>query len=201
MYKVIALIGEAGSGKDTLMQSVLAKTDKLHEIVSCTTRPPREGEVDGVNYHFCSAEEMTKKILNDEMAEAVLFNDWVYGTENKALSEDKLNVGIFNLEGIEALRQNPNHNIFAVYLDVEDSVRLIRYLNRENMTKEKINEMFRRYKADEIDFAVSDVLAEQGISKEILPQIVETVKSSDETEVANTTSVKNEKTVIVLFQR
>lgn len=51
--------------------------------------------------------------------------------------------------------------------------------------------------ADEIDFAVSDVLAEQGISKEILPQIVETVKSSDETEVANTTSVKNEETVIV----
>ena len=107
-----------------------------------------------------------KTILNDEMAEAVLFNDWVYGTENKALSEDKLNVGIFNLEGIEALRQNPNHNIFAVYLDVEDSVRLIRYLNRENMTKEKINEMFRRYKADEIDFADVDDLVDYKLTIE-----------------------------------
>ena len=142
MKNILILCGKAASGKDTLKRYIVEALElsgiEFNNVVNTTTRPPREGEVDGVNYHFCSAEEMTKKILNDEMAEAVLFNDWVYGTENKALSEDKLNVGIFNLEGIEALRQNPNHNIFAVYLDVEDSVRLIRYLNRENMTKEKI---------------------------------------------------------------
>lgn len=164
MKNILILCGKAASGKDTLKKYIVRDLElsgiEFNNVVNTTTRPPREGEVDGVNYHFCSAEEMTKKILNDEMAEAVLFNDWVYGTENKALSEDKLNVGIFNLEGIEALRQNPNHNIFAVYLDVEDSVRLIRYLNRENMTKEKINEMFRRYKADEIDFADVDDLVD-----------------------------------------
>ena len=164
MKNILILCGKAASGKDTLKRYIVEALElsgiEFNNVVNTTTRPPREGEVDGVNYHFCSAEEMTKKILNDEMAEAVLFNDWVYGTENKALSEDKLNVGIFNLEGIEALRQNPNHNIFAVYLDVEDSVRLIRYLNRENMTKEKINEMFRRYKADEIDFADVDDLVD-----------------------------------------
>ena len=164
MKNILILCGKAASGKDTLKKYIVRALElsgiEFNNVVNTTTRPPREGEVDGVNYHFCSAEEMTKKILNDEMAEAVLFNDWVYGTENKALSEDKLNVGIFNLEGIEALRQNPNHNIFAVYLDVEDSVRLIRYLNRENMTKEKINEMFRRYKADEIDFADVDDLVD-----------------------------------------
>ena len=170
MKNILILCGKAASGKDTLKRYIVKALElsgiEFNNVVNTTTRPPREGEVDGVNYHFCSAEEMTKKILNDEMAEAVLFNDWVYGTENKALSEDKLNVGIFNLEGIEALRQNPNHNIFAVYLDVEDSVRLIRYLNRENMTKEKINEMFRRYKADEIDFADVDDLVDDKLTIE-----------------------------------
>ena len=170
MKNILILCGKAASGKDTLKRYIVEASElsgiEFNNVVNTTTRPPREGEVDGVNYHFCSAEEMTKKILNDEMAEAVLFNDWVYGTENKALSEDKLNVGIFNLEGIEALRQNPNHNIFAVYLDVEDSVRLIRYLNRENMTKEKINEMFRRYKADEIDFADVDDLVDYKLTIE-----------------------------------
>ena len=170
MKNILILCGKAASGKDTLKRCIVEALElsgiEFNNVVNTTTRPPREGEVDGVNYHFCSAEEMTKKILNDEMAEAVLFNDWVYGTENKALSEDKLNVGIFNLEGIEALRQNPNHNIFAVYLDVEDSVRLIRYLNRENMTKEKINEMFRRYKADEIDFADVDDLVDYKLTIE-----------------------------------
>lgn len=170
MKNILILCGKAASGKDTLKKYIIRALElsgiEFNNVVNTTTRPPREGEVDGVNYHFCSAEEMTKKILNDEMAEAVLFNDWVYGTENKALSEDKLNVGIFNLEGIEALRQNPNHNIFAVYLDVEDSVRLIRYLNRENMTKEKINEMFRRYKADEIDFADVDDLVDYKLTIE-----------------------------------
>ena len=170
MKNILILCGKAASGKDTLKRYIVEALElsgiEFNNVVNTTTRPPREGEVDGVNYHFCSAEEMTKKILNDEMAEAVLFNDWVYGTENKALSEDKLNVGIFNLEGIEALRQNPNHNIFAVYLDVEDSVRLIRYLNRENMTKEKINEMFRRYKADEIDFTDVDDLVDYKLTIE-----------------------------------
>ena len=170
MKNILILCGKAASGKETLKRYIVEALElsgiEFNNVVNTTTRPPREGEVDGVNYHFCSAEEMTKKILNDEMAEAVLFNDWVYGTENKALSEDKLNVGIFNLEGIEALRQNPNHNIFAVYLDVEDSVRLIRYLNRENMTKEKINEMFRRYKADEIDFADVDDLVDYKLTIE-----------------------------------
>ena len=170
MKNILILCGKAASGKDTLKRYIIEALElsgiEFNNVVNTTTRPPREGEVDGVNYHFCSAEEMTKKILNDEMAEAILFKDWVYGTENKALSEDKLNVGIFNLEGIEALRQNPNHNIFAVYLDVEDSVRLIRYLNRENMTKEKINEMFRRYKADEIDFADVDDLVDYKLTIE-----------------------------------
>ena len=81
-----------------------------------------------------------------------MFNGWVYATEYKALSKDKINVGIYNLAGAEALAQNPGLETHIIYLDVEDSVRLIRYLDRDEMTKDKIREMFRRYEADEQDF-------------------------------------------------
>ena len=43
-YKVIALIGEAGSGKDTMLKEVLKLNPNFNEIISCTTRPIREGE-------------------------------------------------------------------------------------------------------------------------------------------------------------
>ena len=56
-YKIIALFGEAGSGKDyiqkAVMRTIWGKTH-FNQIISCTTRPPREGEKDGVDYHFIS---------------------------------------------------------------------------------------------------------------------------------------------------
>lgn len=80
---IIAICGKAGAGKDTLLQKIIqsAKVSSfLHEIISCTTRPPREGEIDGVNYHFMTNEEFAYKILKGEMLEATIFNDWCYGT-------------------------------------------------------------------------------------------------------------------------
>ena len=47
MFKIVALIGEAGSGKDTIMQRILASSPlAFNEIISCTTRPMREGEIE-----------------------------------------------------------------------------------------------------------------------------------------------------------
>ena len=149
MTKVIILAGKAGSGKDTLKRLLIQYMEQdgmqINNIITSTTRDKRANEVDGVDYYFYTSEQMTEKLLNDELAEAVVFNGWVYATEYKALSKDKINVGIYNLAGAEALTH-------IIYLDVEDSVRLIRYLDRDEMTKDKIREMFRRYEADEQDF-------------------------------------------------
>lgn len=61
--KIVALMGEAGSGKDTILHSIMEKYPSyFNEIISCTTRPPREGEKEGVNYYFLSIDEFTKKV-------------------------------------------------------------------------------------------------------------------------------------------
>ena len=52
MKTLIALCGPAGSGKDAIFNKVISKTDSLNKIVGSTTRPPREGEVEGVNYFY-----------------------------------------------------------------------------------------------------------------------------------------------------
>ena len=53
--KILAIIGKSGSGKDSLMEKIKeANLKNVNIIVGTTTRPPREGEVDGIDYHFVS---------------------------------------------------------------------------------------------------------------------------------------------------
>lgn len=154
-YKLMVLFGEAGSGKDTLLNTLVRKFPKLfNPIISCTTRPPREGEKDGVNYHFLSIEEFADKIANDEMIEATCFNDWMYGTEYAVLDKDKINIGVFNPEGIETLMLDNKLDIYAYYVDVAAKERLIRQLNRES--NPNVYEIIRRFKADCEDFSYID---------------------------------------------
>lgn len=70
MYKVIALFGKAGSGKDSIMREVVRQRPPLfHEIVNCTTRPKREGEKDGANYYYLSVKEFTDLIEENKILE------------------------------------------------------------------------------------------------------------------------------------
>lgn len=148
-YKIIAICGKAGAGKDRLLQRISSRYD-VRTIVSCTTRPKREGEIDGVNYYYLTREEFAQKVINDDILEAVEFNGWFYGTIKDGLSADKWNVGVFNPEGIEMLLENPSVELKVFYLYVDDKERLIRQLKRE--THPNVAEIIRRYSADEKDF-------------------------------------------------
>lgn len=151
MYKIIALIGKAGSGKDTMMHRVLERNPNLHEIVSCTTRPRREGEVEGVNYFYLTPEQFGDKVLHDEMLEATCFNDWFYGTSYESLRSDVTNIGVFNPAGIESLLGRRDVVVHVFYVTTSPKNRLLRQLNREK--DPDVDEIIRRYKADETDFA------------------------------------------------
>lgn len=151
MYKIIALIGEAGAGKDSIMQTVLKAVPSLHEIVSCTTRPMREGEQEGVNYFYLTKEQFAEKILNMEMLEATCFNDWFYGTSLQSLDESVVNIGVFNPDGIDALLESPMVEVSVYYVHATDKNRLIRQLNREEHPN--VDEIIRRFKADKEDFS------------------------------------------------
>ena len=178
-YILFLLVGEAGTGKDTILQKVVSSAPELfHEIVSYTTRPPREGEVDGVNYHFISGDKFAEMIYNGDMLEASVFNDWCYGTGKSSLVEDKINIGVFNPEGVNSILEMPfaeTTTICVFRICTSDKQRLIRQLNREN--NPNIEEIFRRYKTDkedfdDLDFTYIKVVNEE---KDDLPDIVDQI--------------------------
>lgn len=153
--KLVAICGKAGAGKDTFLRRLVEHSNsKYHEIVSCTTRPPREKEVDGINYYFLSNEEFAEKVLNGDMLEATVFNDWCYGTALSNLDVEKINIGVFNPTGIEIISQNDKLDLLVFYITATDKNRLIRQLNREE--NPNIEEILRRYTTDKSDFEELD---------------------------------------------
>lgn len=149
--KIVALMGEAGSGKDTILHKLIEQYPAyFNEIISCTTRPPREGEKNGVNYYFLSIDEFTQKVLNGDMIEATEFNDWHYGTMASSLSIDKVNIGVFNPEGIRCLQEYSDVELMVFYVRARDKERLLRQLNREQ--DPDVEEIVRRYRTDKLDF-------------------------------------------------
>lgn len=151
MYEIIALMGESGSGKDTLQKKILKLfPKKFHKIIRTTTRPKREKEKYGIDYYFLEKENFN--IHN--MIEHTSFNDWFYGTSYNSLKEDKINIGVFDPYAIRQLIANQNCHVKVIYVRVSDKERLMRQLKREK--NPNVKEIVRRANADFNDFAQID---------------------------------------------
>lgn len=151
--KIVALFGPSSCGKDTVKKSILKNT-MWHDIIPTTTRPMRENETQGKEYHFVSNEEFTHQVLDGSMIEATCFKDWFYGTNIKDISETGINIGIFNPEGLEIVLSNAQFNVLPVFIKVDAKTRLLRSINREG--NPDYTEICRRFLADEQDFAKID---------------------------------------------
>ena len=152
-YKILAVMGQAGAGKDSFVDALIKNNyiPNAKPIISCTTRPIREHEQDGVNYHYLTNEQFAEQVINGEMLEATVFNDWCYGTSVNNLDKDCLNIGVFNPEGVEILQEASNVDLEVIYIVADDKVRLLRQLNREEHPD--CNEIVRRFGTDKQDFS------------------------------------------------
>ena len=65
----LVISGPSGSGKSSLYKAVSQRLANLEFSVSCTTRPPRQGERDGVDYHFIEREEFLRRVQAGDFAE------------------------------------------------------------------------------------------------------------------------------------
>lgn len=152
-YKLIALFGKSGVGKDTLCK-YLSQKYGFHKVVGCTTRPKREGEIDREDYFFLSEKAFTRKLLTYELVEATTFKDWFYGTSIKSFQINNINIGVFNPESIIQLKQDTRFEVIPIEIIVEDKERLLRALTREK--EPNCFEICRRFIADEKDFEEMD---------------------------------------------
>ena len=153
-YKIIALFGEAGAGKDYIQKRIIETNfgkRYLSEIISCTTRPPREGEIDGVHYHFIPTSAEFFNYYNlQRWIEFTSFRNWWYGTSIDHLNKNKINIGVFNIDGINQILKNDEINCLPIRIFANKKLRLIRQLTRE--INPDCDEIIRRYLADQKDF-------------------------------------------------
>ena len=85
--------GPSGTGKDTVVAALLKKHPEIQHTVSATTRSPREGEKDGINYHFMSVADFEDHLANDQIVEHTKYCENYYAT---LPSKTKARTGPYN---------------------------------------------------------------------------------------------------------
>jgi guanylate kinase len=161
---IFFIIGKSGSGKDSIMKGILEEMNRrkgsavLKQLVGYTTRPMRDGEVDGVEYHFVDTKtyrmlKRDKKILEERVYKTNK-GRWHYFTANDEQLQnmnDLITVG--SLEQYEGLNKGLGTPIIPIYIDIDGKTRKRRMLERENgMNSPDYKELNRRFQADENDF-------------------------------------------------
>ena len=172
MGKIYCMMGKSSSGKDTLYQKVLERLPQIHRVVPYTTRPIREGEQDGVEYHFVDDKQLAELETDGKIVELRAYNTvhgiWKYFTVDDGQIDleqgDYLLIG--TLETYEKIREYYGaEHLVPIYIEVEDRERLARALERERrQAVPKYKEMCRRFLADEEDFCEEN-LKRLGIDK------------------------------------
>ncbi len=159
---IIIICGKSASGKDTLMNK-LVESGEFEPIISTTSRPMREGEMNGREYFFVTKEGFQKKYEAGDFVEYRKYDTlvagkpdtWYYGNEKVNLDNPKDYVVILDLDGAKAFQKYyGKENTFTVFLMSDDTKRTKRAMKRGSFDK---TEWDRRLKDDQIKFSAENV--------------------------------------------
>ena len=164
MKKGIMLVvsGPAGSGKGTVNAHLFATGDFVFSV-SATTRAPRPGEIDGVNYHFITKEDFASRIENGDMLEYTEYCGNFYGTPRKeaeeVLASGKNLILEIEVEGAENVKKKFPDAVLVLLLPPSYEVQEQRLRGRGTETEEKITQRLARakeeiYHASSYDYVV-----------------------------------------------
>ena len=133
---ILIISGPSGCGKSTLLKEVYKEINNYYFSISTTTRAPRVGEVNGVDYFFVTKEEFEKDIENDSFLEYAKVHDNYYGTSikpiNKALEEGKLVIFDIDVQGHEIVRNKLDSVVTSVFITTPSLKVLEERLNNRN---------------------------------------------------------------------
>lgn len=168
---ILVLSGPSGAGKSSLINEIIDHIGPTYFSISTTTRAMREGEKDGVHYHFVSEEEFKKEIENEMFLEYALVHGNYYGTSlgpvKQALKEGKLVIFDIDVQGHDAVQNRLGDITTSVFITTP-SLKILkeRLEKRSTDSQEIINkriEMAKRevQRISEYDYLiVNDVLQE-----------------------------------------
>ena len=144
---LIVISGPSGAGKGTICKALLEKHKEISLSVSATTRNPREGEVDGVNYHFLPKEDFVRRVEeNDFLEYAEVYGNY-YGTP-KSNVEKILDSGTdvileIDIQGALKVKEQSNEGVFIFILPPSMEELKQRIINRGSETPESLMTRFK----------------------------------------------------------
>lgn len=161
--RILFLCGKGGTGKDSVMGCLLKKYPDIFErFVITTTRPMRSGEVDGVDYHFCSRDDFARKVMKNEFCiveyYSVVGGDTkYYGVGDIPDNSSKVYVLCGTNTQYEKLKAKYGDRVIGVYLYNTAYTSLTRMLSRLRDRKEtNVLEVCRRVLSDSQDYLYID---------------------------------------------
>jgi len=117
---ILILSGPSGCGKSTLLKKVYEEIEDYYFSISTTTRDPREGERNGVDYLFVKKEEFEEDIKNGQFLEWAEVHGNYYGTSlkpiKKALEEGKLVIFDIDVQGHKIVRKKLDKVVTSVFI-------------------------------------------------------------------------------------
>ena len=171
MSKIFYFMGKSASGKDTIFKKVKEALPELKTIVIYTTRPIREGEQEGVEYHFVDEAGLQNWQEAGKVIELRAYDTvhgvWKYFTVDDGQFDAEDNyIAIGTLESYMAMKKYlGEEKLVPIYIEVEDGLRLERAVAREQKQKvPKYEELCRRFLADSVDFSEKN-LKQAGINR------------------------------------
>lgn len=147
---LLCILGFSASGKDTLTEKLINKYS-FSKVIQYTSRPKRESEIDGVNYHFINKASFEEGIANNDFASFREFNTtegrWYYGIKKETLESTKRKILIIDIEGLIQIKENIKcKDLLSIFIDVDLELRLERVKKRVDAD---MQEFERRAKDDE----------------------------------------------------
>ena len=169
--KRIILVGGAGSGKDYARK--ILENIGFKYAIPYTTREPRIGEKEGIDYYFRNKQFFIKNIF--DLFSITEFNNWLYGITQKQFYEE-CNLFILPPKEILNLSKKDRNESFVIYFDISKKIRIERLKKRKNYN----DNIIRRINSDEKDFnnfkEYDYVIKNPNFTKEDLINIIKNIK-------------------------
>jgi len=147
---LIIISAPSGNGKDAVIEALLKIVPSSTRLITTTSRPPRPGNIEGVDYYFISKEDFENKIKNEEFLEYNFYADNYYGTEKNILENN--------------IKKNK-----VVFLNIDVN-------GKHNLDKAKVKNLSIFLLPDSLEILKNRIRQRGGISEELIEERIKTAK-------------------------
>jgi guanylate kinase len=148
--KIIVITAPSGAGKSTIVKKLVQQRPDLEFSISCTTRTPREGEVNGKDYYFITVPEFQQRIQKGDFVEhEEVYPGQFYGSLNSEVeriwSKRKIVLYDIDVKGAESIKKKYGNDAIVIYIAPPDKDTLVRRLtNRNTESKDSLKKRIKK---------------------------------------------------------